>query len=121
VPLRAIHGDTEILAFDYDETGWTKLKAAYRDMAVRMPCCGQAAVPKTSKLGNFFFAHAVRGDCSSAPESQEHIFLKSLIAKAAKRAGWAVTTEWPGTTPNGELWVADVFCQKGAIKVAIEV
>ncbi|MGO4155991.1 competence protein CoiA family protein [Cupriavidus sp. YAF13] len=90
-------------------------------MAVKMPCCGRAAVPKTSKLGNFFFAHAARGDCSSAPESQDHIFLKSLIARAAKRADWAVVTEWPGSTPSGERWVADVFCQKGAIKVAIEV
>jgi len=121
VPLRAIHGDTAILAFDYDADGWTKLKAASRDMAVSMPCCGRAAVPKTSKRGNFFFAHTVRGDCSSAPESQEHIFLKSVIAKAAKRAGWTVMTEWRGTASNGEKWVADVFCQKGSAKVAIEV
>jgi len=90
-------------------------------MAIKMPCCGRAAVPKTSKRGNFFFAHAVRGDCSSAPESQDHIFLKSLIAKAAKVAGWTVMTEWPGIAPNGERWVADVFCQKGSAKVAIEV
>ncbi|MBF4069172.1 hypothetical protein ISJ33_23825 [Burkholderia pseudomallei] len=90
-------------------------------MAIKMPCCGRAAIPKTSKRGNYFFAHAVRGDCTSAPESQDHIFLKSLIAKAAKSAGWTVVTEWSGTAPNGERWIADVFCQKGSAKVAIEV
>lgn len=121
MPLRAICGDTDILAFDYDSVGWTNLKAIYRDMAVSMPCCGRAAIPKTSTRGNFFFAHAVRGDCSSAPESQDHLFLKSLIAKAAKSAGWTVVTEWAGTAPNGERWVADVFCQKGSAKVAIEI
>ncbi|WP_250482842.1 competence protein CoiA [Caballeronia sp. GaOx3] len=121
MPLRAIHGDAEILAFDYDEIGWTSLKADYKGLAVHMPCCGRTAVPKTSKLGNFFFAHAVRAECPSAPEGQEHIFLKSLIGKAAKRVGWTVKTEWPGSTPNGEQWIADVFCQKGSAKVAIEV
>lgn len=121
MPLRATHGNTDILAFDYDAVGWASLKAGYRDMAIKMPCCGRAAIPKTSKRGNYFFAHAVRGDCTSAPESQDHIFLKSLIAKAAKSAGWTVVTEWSGTAPNGERWIADVFCQKGSAKVAIEV
>ncbi len=86
-----------------------------------MPCCISSAIPKTSKLNNFFFSHARRGECTSAPESAEHIYLKTLIAKAAVRAGWSVVTEWQGETPCGTKWVADVFCEKENSKVALEV
>lgn len=86
-----------------------------------MPCCESLAIPKTSKLGNHFFSHSRRADCTSAPETTEHIFLKTLIAKAASKAGWSVTTEWPGQTPDGDRWVADVFCVNGKARVAIEI
>lgn len=86
-----------------------------------MPCCQVPAVPKTSPLGNFFFAHARRGECKTAPESAEHIFCKALIARAAQNAGWEVTTERQGVSPAGEVWVADVFCEKGSAQLALEV
>lgn len=86
-----------------------------------MPCCKNPAIPKTSKLGNYFFAHAIKGECTSLPESLEHIFIKTLIAKAAIEAGWEVTTEYRGETPLGEKWVADVFCQKRNNRIALEV
>ena len=86
-----------------------------------MPCCGVAAVPKTSTRGTYFFAHARRGECTTADESPEHLYCKSLIAKAAMDAGWTVTTERPGVSPDGEEWVADVFCEKGKAKLALEV
>ncbi|MCW5640977.1 MAG: hypothetical protein KIT63_02630 [Rhodoferax sp.] len=80
-----------------------------------------SAVPKTSPLGTLFFAHARRGECKTAPESAEHIYCKNLIALAAKAAGWTVTTERPGATPAGEPWIADVFCEKGNARLALEV
>lgn len=86
-----------------------------------MPCCGVPAIPKTSLRGTFFFAHARRGECSTADESPEHLYCKSIIAKAALDAGWQVTTERPGVSPSGEEWIADVFCEKGNAKVALEV
>lgn len=86
-----------------------------------MPCCGVAAVPKTSTLGNYFFAHARRGECATADESPEHLYCKFLIAKAALDSGWHVTTERPGVSPDGEDWIEDVFCEKRAAKLAFEV
>lgn len=85
------------------------------------PCCEARAVPKTSVLGNLFFAHAYKGDCSTAPESQEHKFCKAIVASVAQAAGWKITTERVGTSPAGHAWVGDVFCEKGDTKVAIEV
>ena len=37
-----------------------------------MPCCEADAIPKTSRRGTAFFAHARKGDCTTAPESDEH-------------------------------------------------
>lgn len=121
MPLRAVSDTGSIQAFEYDDARWADLKGHYRTLSLRMPCCESAAVPKTSSHGNFFFAHNRKGDCATAPESAEHLYCKSLIAQAAVKAGWAVTTERAGTSPSGEDWIADVFCEKGSAKVAFEV
>lgn len=121
MPLRAISDTGDVHAFALDAVQWADLKGSYKQLNLRMPCCYVPAVPKTSTLGNFFFAHARRGECITAPESAEHLYCKSLVARAALDAGWAVTTERPGVTPDGEEWVADVFCEKGKAKLALEV
>lgn len=121
MPLRAISGNQNVNAFDCTDVEWREIKENYRSMDLRMPCCDSAAIPKTSKLNNFFFSHARRGECTTAPESAEHIFLKTVIAKSAVRAGWSVFTEWSGETPSGAKWTADVFCEKGNAKIALEV
>lgn len=53
--------------------------------------------------------------------SAEHIYLKSIIAKAAINAGWSVITEFRGQSKEGERWIADVYCEKGKARVALEV
>lgn len=121
MPLRTVSDARNIHAFEFDASQWAELKKSYRSMSLRIPCCGVDAIPKTSRLGNHFFAHARRGDCTTAPESAEHIYCKQLVAQAAQRAGWAVTTERSGISPEGEGWVADVFCEKGTAKVAFEI
>lgn len=121
MPLRALEGENSVYAFECDELAWEHLKQTYKADGLHMPCCESLAIPKTSKLGNHFFSHSRRGDCMSAPESAEHIFLKTLVAKAAKKAGWSVTTEWPGETPDGKKWVADVFCMNGKSRIALEI
>jgi hypothetical protein len=121
MPLRAVSDTGNVHAFEFDAPQWAELKKSYRSMGLRVPCCGVAAVPKTSTLGNHFFAHARRGECTTAPESAEHLYCKQLVAQAAQSAGWAVTTERPGVSPEGEEWVADVFCEKGSAKVALEI
>lgn len=121
MPIRAASDQGDVHAFALDAEQWAELKATYRGMNLHMPCCGVAAVPKTSARGNYLFAHARRGECATADESPEHLYCKSLIAKAALDAGWAVTTERPGVSPTGEVWVADIFCEKGSAKLALEV
>lgn len=121
MPLRARKGDIHVNAFECDQAAWAEVKQTYKIDALRMPCCESIAIPKTSKLGNYFFSHSRRDNCTSAPESPEHIFLKTLISKAATKAGWSVVTEWPETTPEGEKWVADVLCTNGRARIALEV
>lgn len=110
-------------AFAMSAQQWLELKASCKAKALDlwMPCCKMPAIPKTSPRGTFFFAHARRGECTTADESPEHLYCKSLIAKAALDAGWTVTTERPGMSPAGEEWIADVFCEKGSAKLALEV
>jgi len=121
LPLRALSFSENINAFELNDSDWDILKKTYKNLELKLPCCHAEAIPKTSKLGNFFFAHKTRDVCTTAPESAEHIFLKSIIAKAAANAGWTVTTEFPGQSDDGEQWIADVYCEKGKAKVAIEV
>lgn len=121
MPLRAIGEQRNINAFECSDAEWSEIKRAYKGMHLVMPCCASMAIPKTSKLGNFFFSHAQRGECESALESAEHIYLKTLVAKAAMSSGWAVQTEFPGSSPIGEKWIADVLCEKGRSRVALEI
>ncbi|KKN85109.1 hypothetical protein LCGC14_0282780 [marine sediment metagenome] len=121
MPLRAILDGQQIQAFDLAPNDWNTLKETYKKGSLVMPCCPRNAIPKTSKLGVQHFAHSRRGECTSAPETEDHLLLKSCIATAAQRAGWEVTTEHSGSTPAGEQWIADVYCSKGTAKVAIEV
>lgn len=121
MPIRAASDQGDIHAFALGAEQWADLKRTYRSLNLHMPCCGVEAIPKNSTRGNFFFAHARRGECTTAPESSAHIYCKTLIARAALEAGWTVTTERPGISPAGEVWVADVFCEKGSAKLAFEV
>lgn len=121
MPIRAASIEGDVHAYAMTEGQWALLKASYKSVSLRMPCCDIAAIPKTSKLGNYFFAHARKGECATADESAEHVYCKTLIARAATDAGWTVTTERPGKTPSGEAWVADVFCERGTSKLALEV
>ena len=122
MPLRAINTTgTSLHAFEFDKARWAQFKAEYRDQGLRMPCCDAGAIPKTSSNGTQFFAHARRGECNSAPESDEHLWCKQLIATAAQDAGWHVTTELRGQSPSGEDWIADIHCRQGTVQVAFEV
>lgn len=122
MPLRCLFGDTEeILAFKQTDESWAALKADYRARQLKMVCCGMPAVPKTSSLGTFFFAHSRRGECTSAPETKEHLLAKTIIAKAVLAAGWNVTTEYRGETPDGKPWIADVLAEHNTTKIAFEV
>jgi competence protein CoiA len=86
-----------------------------------MPCCGASVVLKKSKLGTRFLAHSKTGECTTAPETAEHLLAKNTIAKAILAAGWTASTEHRGDAPGGDAWVADVMATRGNRHVAIEV
>lgn len=123
MPLRCV--DTEngnYLAWQFTPEGWAALKEANsKRRHLRMPCCGARVVLRRSQLGTLHFAHARRGECVTAPETAEHLLSKKTIAVAAEHAGWAVSTEFRGGASDEEQWVADVYAEKVAAKVAIEV
>lgn len=121
MPLRCSGPNGSINAWELSDEEWAALRADKRGRGITMPCCGQAAFPRVSPLGTRHFAHHRRGGCDAPSESREHIFCKTIIAKAAAEAGWAVETESRGQTPDGEVWVADVLCRKGVAAVAVEV
>jgi len=86
-----------------------------------MPCCNAAVVTKQSPLGTRFFAHKTKGNCTSAPETEEHHYLKRAVILAARKNGWKAQTEVMGKSPSGAEWRADVLAIKGKHKVAIEI
>ena len=121
MPLKCLHDNTTIFAFDFDTAGWKQLKASSADARLIMTCCQARAVPKVSKLGTRFFAHHQSGDCTSTPETAEHLWAKTIVCQTARAVGWTADTEVRGQTPAGEDWVADVLATKGSAKVAIEI
>ncbi|EOZ5674162.1 competence protein CoiA family protein [Morganella morganii] len=121
MPLKALLNNELIYSFMFDEPEWLNLKKNYKNQLLKMECCGHDAIPKISQLGNFYFAHKKRGECSSASESMEHLYLKYLVARLAYQHGWTVNTESHGETPDGEKWIADVYCEKDNAKIAFEI
>ena len=121
MPLRARLNGEDVYSYEFDENSWNELKASYKKQTLMMSCCNNKAIPKVSKLNNYFFSHARKGPCTSASETVEHIFLKTRIAKIASSLGWDVITEKVGETPDGDRWIADVFCTKREAKIAFEI
>lgn len=122
MPLRCLSNDADVLAFELSPEEWENLrKENSQNHHLRLPCCNSRVVLKTSRLGTQFFSHARKGDCTSASETPEHLLAKSLVADAAKQAGWSVITEYRGATPEGDDWIADVYAARGNAKVALEI
>lgn len=123
MPLRCINAAGEqIHSFALDTEQWALLKAKNRAARhLRMPCCSEGVVLKTSSLGTRFFAHSRRGDCTTKPESAEHLMLKGQVAIAIAAAGWEVATEVRGHCREGLLWIADVMATRGDKQFAVEI
>lgn len=123
MPLRCLDGAGQsIRSFDYSDHGWQGLaRENRRDRHLRMPCCASQVVLKTSPRGIKFFAHKALGECTTAPETEEHLHLKRMAVTAARANGWMADTEITGATAAGAQWKADVLAEKGKHKVAVEI
>lgn len=123
MPLRctSIYGET-IFSFQLDEQSWISLQHRNKsERHLRMHCCPSNVVLKKSKLGTQFFAHTKRGECTSAPESPEHLLAKQHVSEAVMDAGWVALTEQRGMTPDGDEWIADVLANSGNKNIAFEI
>lgn len=112
-----------IYSFEYELSGWIALKES-KDSIFSMNCCGAKAILKTSKLGTQFFAHKTKPknlDCSTGGETAEHIHIKYLVSKKLFECGWRVEVEKRGVSSNGDVWIADIYAEKGKAKIVIEV
>lgn len=121
LPLSAFINKTRVHSFDYSKDEWNKLKQDRSSLDIKMTCCENRGILKTSRLGTHFFAHYRKGDCHSPAESKEHLLAKYIIAKTVHECGWKTFTEFQGETKNNEAWIADVYAEKGNGKIAFEI
>ncbi len=119
MPLSAILNDSPIYAYRLSPKEWAALKQ--QDSKLRFSCCTANVILKRSPLGTQFFAHARKGNCSTAPETAEHLQAKDTIARTSIAVGWDAATEVRGVTPDGCEWVADVMISRGNVRLAFEV
>ena len=111
MPLSATVDDELVCGPLMDEGAWSRL----RGRSILLQPCGHPAFPRVSRLGTRHFVHE-RSCGSHAPESQEHLHVKAVVARAAAQAGWSAATEVPG-----EGFVADVMAERDGARVAFEV
>ncbi len=83
-----------------------------------LPVRGSRAFPRQSRTGLRHFVHrAGRGCCADHPgETPQHLAAKTVIVRAALRAGWDAVPEH-----QGPGWVADVLASSRGRRVALEV
>jgi Competence protein CoiA-like family len=118
MPLRCLDNGVSIHAFDLGSEEWAALAETNRTRRhLVMPCCSAPVTLKKSRLGTQFFAHKAVGECTTAPETEEHLKLKQIAVEVARAHGWEAQTE----VAEGQLWRADVLATKGGAKVAIEI
>lgn len=118
MPLRCLDGAASIHAFDLSAEAWAILAEDNRARRhLQMPCCAAPVTLKKSRLGTQFFAHKAVGECTTAPESEEHLKLKQIAVEVARAHGWEAHTE----VAEGALWRADVLATKGGARVAVEI
>ncbi|HQS13614.1 competence protein CoiA family protein [Reyranella sp.] len=124
MPLRCFDpvANCDVHAFDLSPECWRQLRTANNQRRwLRMPCCSAQVTLRTSRRGTQFFAHKAIGACTTAPETEDHLWLKRMAVEIARAHGWAAETEASGTTPSGELWRADVLAHNGKHRVAVEI
>lgn len=123
MPLSARLDNRTIYSFEFNAQQWDELKASHGNLNLTMPCCGHGGTPKTSILGNYFFAHKPNSDCpyACASESRDLSYLKFIIAREAYKKGWSpnIQESWtpPSTIPDG----VDVYCTKNNAKLAFQI
>lgn len=125
MPFHCLSSSGEKLySFTYDHAAWAKLKEQSKSLGLKMSCCDTPAVVKTSRLGTQFFAHKSKSsscEYRSKGETVEHQFCKFLVSRQLHQMGWHVETEKVGYSPEGKMWIADIYAERKKAKLAIEI
>lgn len=126
MPLRCIKNNQNFYSFNLNDKEWEALRKENKQTdCLRFKCCDSKVKLTQSSLGTKFFAHLRKGECTSEPESKEHLLAKEHIVEGIKRTGWDFETEANpekcDITPIGREWQADVLATKNKAKIAFEV
>lgn len=120
MPLVAFLDGYRIESYLATDESWDQLKGEYASRVLTMKC-GLPGVPRKSKRGLKHFAHKAGDQCGLVEcwaETPQHRAAKTLIAQAARDAGWQVSVEW---STEGRAWTADVLTELDGRRVALEV
>jgi hypothetical protein len=115
---RRSDGSGVVDATTLDAATWRALQTTYHVGELLMPCCDSPAIPKSSRNGVPFFAHAGNG-CQTSPESQWHLRAKQLVRDAARELGFLADIERPGNTGRSR-WCADVWIEVNGVAYVVE-
>ena len=119
MPLRAIVDGKNITTPFLSDEEWQELKSAVKtqNMDVILPCCNQKGYLRTSSRGMPHFVHYRKSDnCTSKPETWQHLKAKAEVVRACRAAGWDALTE-----ASGDNWRADVLAIRNNIQIAFEI
>ncbi|MDQ0733239.1 hypothetical protein QFZ57_004098 [Arthrobacter sp. B1I2] len=120
MPLVAFLDGERIESYLATEERWDQVRSVYKSRSLLMRC-GVPGIPRTSRRGLRHFAHKAGVQCGLVDcwnESPQHRMLKTLIAQAARDAGWHVNVEW---STEGRAWTADVLAERDGRRLALEV
>jgi hypothetical protein len=125
MPLRAIvinlytGEEKEFITSLLSSERWSDLKNAIKNKKVEVlvASTNKKGIIKRSKLGLQYVAHK-KGEApiNWKPESDQHLYLKHLVAQACQRAGWT-----PKVEVAGPGYISDVLASKNDRKIAFEI
>ena len=120
MPLAAYLAGERIEAPFVNDADWEDLRGRCKAGETLTMSCGQPGKPRISKNGLKHFYHHGKTDCSLHPggESADHLEMKSLVAAAAREAGWDAVIEQAAPDRS---WIADVMVTKGTERWALEI
>lgn len=112
-----------VYSFSLLDTEWYALKENYKEIGLKISCCGTDCVPKENQLGTRFFAHKKLEDCpySNIKDSRELQYLKYIISRVLVKLGWHVEHNFRGVTPDGSDWTADIYAEKNGTRFIFEI
>lgn len=119
MPLKCMSPDGPVHSFDYTREQFELLRLKHNSQRhLSFKCCPGQVGLRVSSTGFQHFYHVKRGGCRYEAESLEHLQAKTVIAQAARQAGWTVEIE---AEDEQGRWQADVLLTRGSARLAFEV